>query len=452
MPRRRLRLLAGSAALAVVVVACGGGEATDAGGPDTSPAPADTPPAAGGELTILHALTSEDDASGLRALIAAFNAQHPDIRVREEGTADLDALVQTYVGAGTPPDIIIHPQPARLGGLVAQGVVQPLDGVLDVARLERELVGGLLDLVTFDGALTAVPLRLSVKSLVWFNPSLFDANRYETPSTWAEMIALSEQMVADGITPWCIGIESGPATGWVAASWVDDVVLRALGSDAYDRWIGGDLAFASPEVQGAIEQYLVPIWTDDDAVVGGRARIASEAFGASVSGILGDDPECGMHRQAALIEDFILASAPDAVFGVDYDVFLLPGITPGDRPVLGAGEFAALATDSPAAVTFLQFLATAEAGESWAALGGYLSPFAPVFDRSTSATPSMVRATELLAEVTVFRYDSADLMPPAVGRSPLEGSFWSEMTSWVLGEKSLAEALEAVDARYASLR
>jgi alpha-glucoside transport system substrate-binding protein len=266
------------------------------------------------------------------------------------------------------------------------------------------------------------------------------------------MVALSDQMVDDGITPWCIGIESGDATGWVATDWVEDILLRTVGGDAYDRWVAGELAFASPEVQGALEQYMVPIWTNDDYVFGGRAQIAREAFGTSVSGILGDDPECGMHRQATFIEGFIAEVDPDAEFGVDYDFFYLPAITPGDRPVLGGGDFAALYTDNPAAVTFMEFLATAESGEGWAARGGFLSPFAPVFDSSVYPTDSSVRASEILAEATAFRFDGSDLMPGDVGSSSLSGSFWTEMTSWVLGEKSLADALVAIDAFYASIR
>jgi alpha-glucoside transport system substrate-binding protein len=371
--------------------------------------------------------------------------------VREEGTGDFESLARTRIGAGTPSDIILHPQPGLLKDFVDQGVVTPLDDLVDVSRLENELVGGLLDLSTFDGSLYAVPMRLSVKSLVWYNPAVFEANSYAIPSTWDEMIDLSDQMVTDGITPWCIGMESGDATGWVATDWVEDILLRTIGGDEYDRWVAGELPFASPEVQGAIEEYMAPIWTNEDYVFGGRAQITREAFGDSVAGILGDDPECGMHRQATFIEGFITDVAPDAVFGEDYDFFYLPAITPGDRPVLGAGDYAALYTDNPAAATFMEFLATAESGEGWAARGGFLSPFAPVFDSSVYPTDSSVRASEILAEATAFRFDGSDLMPGDVGSSSLSGSFWTEMTEWTLGEQSLTEALEAIDAFYASI-
>lgn len=446
---QKRRTFAAIAATAVLLAACGGGDTADAPAADDGAAPVES--GLTGEVTILHAFTGEEDVAGLNSILDAFRDANPGVTVREEGSNDFESLARNRIGAGTPPDIILHPQPGLLEDFVGQGIVQPLDDVLDRAALEQELVGGLLELATFDGVLYATPMRLSVKSLVWYNPGVFEANGYSTPNTWAEMIALSDQMVADGIAPWCIGIESGDATGWVATDWVEDILLRTVGGDAYDQWVAGELGFSSPEVKGAIEEYMVPIWTNDAYVFGGRAQIARESFGTSVTGILGDDPECGMHRQATFIEGFITENAPDAQFGVDFDFFYLPAITPGDRPVLGAGDYAALYTDNPAAAELMRFLATADSGLGWAARGGFLSPFAPVFDDSVYPTDSSRRASQILAEATAFRFDGSDLMPGDVGSSSRSGAFWSEMTSWITGQTSLDAALSNIDALYASL-
>ena len=50
-------------------------------------------------------------------------------------------------------------------------------------------------------------------------------------------MALSDQMVADGNTPWCVGFESGGATGWPATDWMEDIMLRTAGPDVYDQWV-----------------------------------------------------------------------------------------------------------------------------------------------------------------------------------------------------------------------
>jgi alpha-glucoside transport system substrate-binding protein len=442
---RAWRLVAAGAALAMVATACGNGD--DEGG-----ATADS-----GEVTLLHAFTGEEDVAGLNAIIDAFNEEYPDIEVLDEGSNDFESLARTRIGAGNAPDIILHPQPGLLEDFWNQGVVTPLDDVLDVETLESETVGGLLDLVRFDDGLYGVPMRLSLKSLVWYNPQTFEAGGYEVPETWDDMVALTEAMAADDIVnaPWCIGIESGDATGWVATDWVEDILLRTVGPDEYDRWVAGELEFSSPEVQGAIEEYLVPIWTNDDYVFGGQEQIAREAFGTSVTGILGDPGagvECGLHRQATFIESFIAENAPDAEFGTDYDFFYLPPIEEEfGNPTMGGGDFAAMYTENEAANTFMQFLATPAAGEGWAALGGYLSPFAPVFDSSIYPSDSARRASDILAEADSFRFDGSDTMPGDVGSSSQSGSFWIEMTDWIQGNQDLDEALADIDALFAEV-
>ena len=212
-------------ALAMIATACAGGDdATTTDGSES--AGGDT--ASGdvtGEITILHAFTGEADIAGLTAVIDAFEAANPGVTVNEEGSNDFESLARTRIGAGTPPDIILHPQPGLLEDFVNQGVVQPVD-YLD-ASVGDELIGGLLDLTTFDGVNYGFPLRLSFKSLVWYNQPVFEAAGYEVPATWADMLALTEQIAADGeYAPWCIGIESGDATGWVATDWIEDVLLR----------------------------------------------------------------------------------------------------------------------------------------------------------------------------------------------------------------------------------
>ena len=61
-------------------------------------------------------------------------------------------------------------------------------------------------------------------------------------------MALTDQIAADGDTPWCIGIESGAATGWAMTDWIEDVMLRTTSPENYDKWVKGELKFDSPEV------------------------------------------------------------------------------------------------------------------------------------------------------------------------------------------------------------
>ncbi len=88
---------------------------------------------------------------------------------------------------------------------------------MDMEALGESVVPGILDAATDDeGAIYAAPMSISVKSLVWYPKAPFEKAGDEIPKSQEELLALTEQIKADGTRPWCIGIESGPATGWPA--------------------------------------------------------------------------------------------------------------------------------------------------------------------------------------------------------------------------------------------
>lgn len=64
-----------------------------------------------------------------------------------------------------------------------------------------------------DAPVSAIPLTIGLKSLVYYPKAKFREAGYEIPNTWKELVALSHQIAADGGTPWCFGFESGYADG-----------------------------------------------------------------------------------------------------------------------------------------------------------------------------------------------------------------------------------------------
>ncbi len=43
-----------------------------------------------------------------------------------------------------------------------------------------------------------------MKSTIWYPIKAFEAKGYKVPTTWDELIALSDQIVKDGSNPWCV--------------------------------------------------------------------------------------------------------------------------------------------------------------------------------------------------------------------------------------------------------
>ena len=148
------------------------------------------------------------------------------------GSESFEQDIIVSVTAGSAPNVAWLPQPGLAADLAARGALTPLGDASRDWVLENYAAGpSWVDLGTYPGAggsedFYGFFFGTDVKSLVWYVPEQFDEAGYEVPETLEELKALTEQIVADGGTPWCIGLGSGAATGWPATDWVEDMMLR----------------------------------------------------------------------------------------------------------------------------------------------------------------------------------------------------------------------------------
>jgi alpha-glucoside transport system substrate-binding protein len=368
--------------------------------------------------------------------IAEFE-QETGIDVVYESASNFDTLINVRVESGDPPDVTAVPQPGVMQRFARTGKLVPLWPEI-IEKIDNNFAPIWKELGSYDGNVYGIFHRVNVKSLVWYPKDAFADAGYEIPKTWDELLALTQQMVDDGVNPWCIGIESGSGTGWPATDWMEDIMLRTVGPKVYDQWVNHEILFTDPAVKNAAEM-MMNIWGNPEFVLGGTTGIVSTNFGDAPKPMFEDLPPCMLHRQGNFITGFF----PEDV-QADLDnrvgVFGLPPIDPQwGTPVLGGGDQFVMFNDRPEVRQFMEFLTTWKAGEAWAKAGGAL--FAHQ-DQDLSAYPDSLSRTqaELLLNAEVFRFDASDLMPASVGN----GSFWTGMVDLVNG-KDLDEVLKAID-------
>ncbi|MDJ0590133.1 MAG: ABC transporter substrate-binding protein [Pleurocapsa sp. MO_226.B13] len=375
------------------------------------------------QVTILGVMVGEQQRK-LEQALAPFKEQ-TGIEIVYEGTHTFTTTLPIRVDSGNPPDLAMFPQPGLMADFAREGRLIPLTNFMTPEKLQEAYADSWLELGSVDDTLYGVWYRASVKSLVWYNPRVFEKNGYEIPQTWAEMLALSERLVSEGKTPWCLGMESGDGTGWVGTDWVEDIMLRTAGAETYDRWIRHEIPFTDNSVKNAFETFG-KIVRNEDYVYGGMVGVLSTPFGDSIQGLFGDNPSCYLHRQANFIASFLPENINQAE---DVAIFPLPSIN-SDRglPILVAGDVFAMFNDTPEARQLMEYLASEVPHEIAASLGGYISPrnnIAPELypDELTK------KQAQILADAEVIRFDGSDMMPGAVGT----GTFWSGMVDYVGG-------------------
>jgi alpha-glucoside transport system substrate-binding protein len=395
--------------VSLLVSACG--EQSNQGGEDSQ------------TVTVLGVIVGEQQEKFEQAL-APFE-EETGIDVVYEGTDAFATLLPVRVESGDAPDIAMFPQPGLMADFAKAGQLIPVTEFMDAETLSTAYPETWLSLGTFDGGLYGIWYRASVKSLVWYSPAAFAANGYEIPETWDELMALSDQIVADGGTPWCLGLESGDATGWPGTDWIEDIMLRTAGPAVYDQWITHEIPFNDDQVKAAFEQFGQVV-LNPDYVLGGTTGAISTPFGDSPQGLFEDPPSCYLHRQANFIASFL---PEDVTLGEDVDVFLLPGIDAQfGLPVLVAGDVFGMFNDTPEARALMEYLATPTPHEIWARLGGFLSPHQQV-SLEVYPDPVSQKEAEFLTQAETIRFDGSDMMPGVVGT----GTFWSGVVDFVAG-------------------
>ncbi len=436
--RRRMASLAAVLSVALIAGACGSDEEAS-GGSDTTAAAGggggDKP--FDGKVVKIFSSIRDIEADRLEAAWAGFEAS-TGIDIQHEGSSTFEDDLKLRVEGGDSPDLAFIPQPGLLATLAGDGKVVPLENLK--ADVEANNIGGWIELGSVDGTFYAPPFGANIKSLVWYSPAAFTEAGYEIPATWQELLDLSQTIVDDGGTPWCVGAESGGATGWVLTDWTEDIVLRTAGADVYDQWVAHTIPFNDPAIVAAVDQ-VGAVVKNDDFVLGGAQSIPSTSFQEAGLPLL--DGECFMHRQASFYGNQWPEGTTKGPDG-QVNAFYLPTVNADDPKVmLGGGEVIAAFNANPEVEAVAKFLTSADYANERLKAGNWLSPNKKA-DLSVIQDPLEKQFAELLVGSDVFRFDASDLMPGPVGA----GSFWSEMVEWVVDAKSTQEALDAIEASW----
>ena len=371
-----------------------------------------------------------------------------DIDIKYEASKEFEAQIGVRAQGGSAPDLAIFPQPGLLGDLASRGYIQPApEGVQD--NVDKYWSDDWAGYATTDDTLYGAPLMASVKGWVWYSPAEFATNGWEVPTTWDELLELTDTIATTkGSAPWCAGFGSEAATGWPGTDWVEDLVLRQAGPETYDKWVSHDIPFTDPAIQKAMDSageiLLNPKYVN--AGYGGVESINTTTF-QDVARVLGDG-QCSLHHQASFYDGFIQdPENGNSTVGPDADIwaFMTPSVEAGGNAVTGGGEIVGAFSNDADTVKVQEYLSSPEWANSRVKLGGVLSANSGL-DPESAESPILQEAIKILQDPnTTFRFDASDLMPGAVGSA----AFFTGIVDWING-KSSEEVLKQVDAAWPS--
>lgn len=322
------------------------------------------------------------------------------IQVDVEVTRDQSQQLDGALAADAPPDLAVLPNVGLLTKYAQDGSLRPL------GDLTKDYAQPFRGLAALDGAVYAVPVKADVKSLIWYDPSVTKAPSSELP----DLLAQAKAQKGNAPKTWCLGLESGPTSGWPGADWIADILLAqsaqgAHGSSGdYQDWLSGDLRWDSPKISAAWRTWL-------DLVKGSAKDASVRPFGEAAADMTAAHPSCSLVHGALSAMGFPASAVP----GRTYD--FVTSTPPSARLLQVSADFVGMFSRSPDATALLTYLSSAQAQRAWVnAPGGYAlsadSRVAPASYRN----PVQRRIAAMLQPGSGYQlcFSAADAMQPDV--------------------------------------
>ncbi len=358
------------------------------------------------------------------------------------GTRDLTAVLTTRIQAGNPPDVAILPNPGLMKQYADNGDLVPLDSILDMSTIQSEYSQGWLDLGTVNGHLYSLFMRAANKSMIWYDPKTFQTNSWTTPTTWDQLISLSDQIKAAGATPqypWAMGVESGAASGWAGTDWIAQIFLSEYGGDAYDQWVNHQIPWTDSRIKDAWQKWG-QIVTTPGYIPGGAATVASTNFQDASYWPFQTPPKAAMYYEGDFVQGFITSQFPNAVAGTDYDFFPFPTVDPQYAgAVTGGADLVVVFRDTPTVRSFINYLASPQAQDIWVKEGGFVSVNNKI---ALTDYPDKIaqKSVQELTSAKIFRFGAGDSMPGA-----MQTAWWSGILNYLQNPSQLDSILSDLE-------
>lgn len=352
------------------------------------------------------------------------------------------------VEAGKGPDMCVVTYPSPIVSLARKGLVVDLHTFLSPEMLQERYEPQWLrwgEMSTPDGTIFgALITHFFPASVVWYPKAAFEEAGYAVPNTWEELLQLSDQIVADEGTPWCIqnGFWGDISAGAPAAQWVQDIMLRTVSEEEYEQWFRGELKFDSPQVRRAM-QLMADIWFKPGYVYPDRERLNTTYLGELNAALQSSPPKCWMMREPSWISAL---TQFEGEFGQEYAFFNLPAIDPAyGQPIQVEGHFLFMLKDRPEVRALIEYFTTGAQLDAWIKqyeTQGFDVSFSP--HKGAGLAPH----TTLRDQITFDMIQNADRMGfTAIDIMPVETNiqFARSMVDYVAGQIDLDTALQQID-------
>lgn len=275
------------------------------------------------------------EAEALQALVDVHKEHHQNSRIfnaAEESGDQARARLAERLDLGEPPDLF-QENAHELPSFIAEhsGLLRPLDSFLDRMGYDQMILGEVLENVSVDGSVYAMPVNLHRENTLYYNAQLFADHDLAPPATLEEFFDACATLEAAGVAPVATANQ-----GWILRIMFNTIAMGSMGPDAYQLYFSGQGTGESTALRQAItdyarvvEEYINADWNSEAF---GWTQAAQAVFDGDAAMFLHGDWATGYFEQLGWTPgvDFGALSAPGAsdLFLYGVDAFAMPADGP----------------------------------------------------------------------------------------------------------------------------
>src|SRR3954451_14639462 len=217
-----------------------------------------------GNISVVGIWVAQEQKNFQR-VIAAFNKQYPNVKVKYNPAGDnTPTVLSTALAGGRPPDLASVGQPGLVKQFQKQGKLKDMEFArkdiaanfsADVVKLGE--VGGKL--------YTFIPKGAN-KSTIWYNVAAFKNAGVTPPKSYDDLITAAKTLKASGTPAYSLA----GADGWTLTDLFENIYLRQAGPDKYDQLSTHAIKWTDPSVKSALQE-MAKIYSDKSNIVGGSS-------------------------------------------------------------------------------------------------------------------------------------------------------------------------------------
>ncbi|MGM7719516.1 ABC transporter substrate-binding protein [Metabacillus sp. Hm71] len=209
------------------------------------------------ELRFFHRWPTEPKKQYFENAVKEFEELHPNIKIKTEAVLNdsYKEKIRVVLGSKNPPDVFFSWSGEFAYNFVRAG--QSLD-LTEAVNADKEWSSQIIESqfkpFTLDGKIYGIPWSTDGKAF-FYNKKIFADLNLEIPTTWAELIAVSEKIKEAGVTP----IAFGSKAPWTISHYIGSLnqlmVPEEVIAKDYDR-NNPEGDFTHPGYVKALEKFM----------------------------------------------------------------------------------------------------------------------------------------------------------------------------------------------------